>query len=94
MSRDHDQNPPRESGFHAVRARVPRPSESRVRRRWEDFVSREEVVYLLEAGRHLDLMLRLEEARTRLPHDLELIRSIRVLRHHLSQQGVGVRAVG
>ncbi|MEC7522194.1 MAG: hypothetical protein VYE22_20070 [Myxococcota bacterium] len=86
MSRDHDQSPPRESGIQMLRPRVPRPSEPRVRRRWEDHVSREEVVYLLEAGRYLDLLMRLEQARTRLPHDLELLRSVRVLQHHVRRR--------
>lgn len=55
------------------------------RRNWETSITREEVMHLLHAGRYLDLLARLEEARSRLPYDLELLRSVRVLQHHMRE---------
>ena len=53
------------------------------KRRWEAHISREEIVHLLENRRYLDLLARLEEARQHHRYDLELMRSVRVLQHHL-----------
>jgi hypothetical protein len=60
-----------------------RIGEPDTRRRWEDLVPREEIACLLAEGRYLDLLMRLGDARVRWPHDLELLRSVRVLEHHL-----------
>jgi len=54
-----------------------------LRRRWESVIPREEVACLLGAARYLDLLARLQEARTQFPHDLELLRSVRVIEDHL-----------
>lgn len=54
-----------------------------VRRRWEAELPREEIGALLADRRYLDLLIRLGEARARWPMDLELLRSMRVLEHHL-----------
>lgn len=61
------------------------------KRRWEAQISREEILHLLERGRLVDLLARLEEARTHHRHDLELLRSVRVLQHHLRES---MRATG
>ncbi|HJL17536.1 MAG TPA: hypothetical protein RMH99_17845 [Sandaracinaceae bacterium LLY-WYZ-13_1] len=63
--------------------RVPRPDEPRLPRRWEAALSRDEILYLLHHERHVDLLARLCEVRTHYPHDLELLRSIRLLEKHL-----------
>lgn len=62
---------------------VPRTSTAIVRRRWEAVIPREEIQCLLDEGRLLDLLARLEEALRACPRDLELLRSIRVLEDHL-----------
>lgn len=68
----------------------PAPRLQGARRRWEDHISREEVVHLMQNGQHVDLLARLLEAREHLPYDLELLRSIRVLERSLVARGVAV----
>ncbi len=46
---------------------------------------REEIAHLLTERRLVDLLARLEEARRHHPHDLELLRSVRILRLHLHE---------
>lgn len=63
---------------------IDRPSRpDLLRRRWESVLPREEIACLLAERRYLDLLARLEEAKEHYPHDLEVIRSVRVLQHHL-----------
>lgn len=55
-------------------------------RDWEQYISRMEVLHLLRVGQHVDLLARLEEVRTRMPHDMELLKSVRILRQYVVRQ--------
>ncbi|MFK7985480.1 MAG: hypothetical protein AB8I08_05575 [Sandaracinaceae bacterium] len=45
-----------------------------------------EILHLLRVGQHVDLLARLEEVRTRMPHDMELLKSVRILRQYVVRQ--------
>ena len=74
------EQPAARTSFVAIRVSGSPPGE---RRRWETVLPREEIAILVADGRWLDLLTRLGEARAHWPTDLELLRSIRVLEHHL-----------
>ena len=69
-----------------VRRRLSIEPSAPTRRPWEHFISREEVLLLLEEGRTIDLMARLMEAHRTMPHDLEVLRSLRILTQYIHKR--------